>query len=396
MTAIRRAWVAIVESRQRARRAHPQSVTRLRAVTEIVIGARHARRTRFVPNTVLGVATIDRAGIAVVELGRGPGFALSARRAELAAVTNVPVGAARPGGQRLVPCAERRIATVRGTRVLVVEDWHRAGYAAPARIANAHAVADVAVVAEGTRGTGGVRDARGQIASVIRAGVAVVGGRGRSGAAVAGAVAAFIAVAVVRIGAARAARHRIVMNSRGRIAAVDRACIGIVDGQRRTRLADARAVTGFTAVAWVRIGTVRTVGKWRVDDAACGIARIRGAGVAVVDVGRLANAANTRGRADASEPRLALCVRSARTARRAATLGRAGREIRHTLRARREGRMANDRPGLHLDLFPEERAVELERILGVEPHFGPRRYEHAAELPVDLGVRSRDPDEDAL
>jgi len=68
--AIGGAVVAIVDWRRTARRAASLRVASLVAVTEVAIKTRCTARDGCVDNTLLGVAAVGSAGIAVVDLRR--------------------------------------------------------------------------------------------------------------------------------------------------------------------------------------------------------------------------------------------------------------------------------------------------------------------------------------
>jgi hypothetical protein len=85
--------IPIIDCRRRARNAAARSVADLRAIAGIAIRARSAGAQRCVRDAQEGIASVDRAGIEVVDLGRfsidaGCGFV-----AQLEAVAFVAVRA---------------------------------------------------------------------------------------------------------------------------------------------------------------------------------------------------------------------------------------------------------------------------------------------------------------
>jgi len=97
-------------------------------------------------------------------------------------------------------------------------------------------------------------DTKERIAPADRAHVAVLDFRWLSRNACAFAVAEFFAVARIAVSARRASSNGLMHNTKDRIAPADRAQVAVVDFRRNSGDTHARAIAGFLAVARVAVG----------------------------------------------------------------------------------------------------------------------------------------------
>jgi len=126
-------------------------------------------------------------------------------------------------------------------------------------------------------------DARGGVAAVGGARIAVIDDRRMAGLTVATGVADFVAVAAVGV-RARPTRVRLVDDPDGRVARVDGARVAVIEAgrsARRTRTPNAR----LHAVAGVLITARRAIRDGGVSHADGGVASVHGARIAVVGSG---------------------------------------------------------------------------------------------------------------
>src|SRR6266566_252916 len=281
-----RADVAVVADHRRP----PLALARLRVagldpvagVVVVAVGVRLAAvRDRRMHAAYPRLAAVGGAGdgvVAVVALEAGPNLALSRLRvAGLRSVAGVGVVAV---GVRLATARDRRIhaaaraavgglvAAVGRAHAPVVAGRERAGHALPIRrVAGLEAVAELAVVADGDR----------MVADVLL-GVAAVGR-------------AEVVVVAVGVGVAAPGDRREAAVARGRVARVARADVAVVADHRRPRLALARLrVAGLDPVAGVGVLAVGVRGTAirdrRMHAAGHVVAAVGGADQAVVAVGR--------------------------------------------------------------------------------------------------------------
>src|SRR5690606_25931835 len=136
------------------------------AVAHVAVGAAAASRLGIVVDAGDGIAAVGGAGIAVVGIERGAGDAGAGEVAGFVAVADVAVFTRGAGGHRGVLGAGERIAAVEGARVAVVHVERCAGDTRAGAVAAFVAVALVTVGARGAGGGGCMHDADEGIAAI--------------------------------------------------------------------------------------------------------------------------------------------------------------------------------------------------------------------------------------
>jgi len=174
----------------------------------IGVGAGAAGRDRQVHDAERGITAVTRAGVGVVEQGRGGRSTVSACVAQLVAIARVGVGAARARWDRRVLDGAVGRATVDGARTTVVDGCGRAWLAVAVGVAELLAVARVGVGAAGSGRRWGMADTGRCVTAIHGARIAVVERRRAPGLALGVRAAAFGAVAGVGVAAGRVDRNR--------------------------------------------------------------------------------------------------------------------------------------------------------------------------------------------
>jgi hypothetical protein len=283
------ARIVVVERRRDADLTHA-----IRAGFAAVAGIGVAANATVCHGLVLdargGVAAVGGAGVAVVEVRGGSVDARTGAVAGAVAVAGVAVVAAGASGRRGVGYAAERIASLDGAGVAVIARAGRARAALTGAITGLGAVALVGVGAAGAGRQWRVDGAgRGQ-ATIGRAGVVVVEVERHAIAANTRSIAGFGAVAGILIGAAGSGRHRGVAHPERCIAAVERTRIVVGERRRCARQTLSLPTARLAAVARVAVFAAGAGRCCRVIDDSFGVDAVEGAGVAVVDVSRPANA----------------------------------------------------------------------------------------------------------
>ena len=226
------AAVVVVDVERSSGRALPDGIAAFFAVADVVIGATDAGCHRCVLDAVRGIAGIDGAGIEVIDLRHSRRRTLAGSVAGFGTVAGICIGASSAGGKRCVAHASNRIAGVGGARIGVVNDERSSGSARAGSVADLGAIAEVCIRAARVGGYRRVADASHGIAGVRGAGIGVVRREGRSRAACPDAVTGFGAVADCSVDAARSGRDGNVLDALCWNAAVGGARVAVVGLER--------------------------------------------------------------------------------------------------------------------------------------------------------------------
>ncbi len=181
--------------------------------------------------------------------------------------------------------AVRRVARIGGTRVTIVRVHSAEREAFAGQIAELAPVARVTVRARRPIRKWRVHRARRGIARVRRARIAVVDGYGSAEFARAVRIAEFQAVARVAVGARRPGGDRHVGDSDHGVARIRGAGVSIIDDRRRPGRTSAGCAARLGAIAGIAVGARGSEGDWRVRDAGRRIAAVDRAWIAVVNDG---------------------------------------------------------------------------------------------------------------
>lgn len=172
---VRRARIAIVDDWRLAGLTMAAYVTLFVAVATVGVGTSVAGVDQMYDAAYVA-ALVDGAGVAVVQRwGRSRGAA--ALGACLFAIAGVAVAARRAVGERDVLDAGSRIARISSARVVIVDVGRSPGLARTSIVTTRDAIAEVAVIAQGTFWAIDMRDPVGRITGVGSAGVSVVDNR---------------------------------------------------------------------------------------------------------------------------------------------------------------------------------------------------------------------------
>ncbi len=116
-----RTWITIIDGGARSGNTTAATITRLRAVTRVTVGARSARGHCGVDYAANWAARIRGARVAVIDGGARSGNTTAATITRLRAVTRVTVRAGGAGADRGVYDALNGITTVGGAHIAVVD-----------------------------------------------------------------------------------------------------------------------------------------------------------------------------------------------------------------------------------------------------------------------------------
>src|SRR5690606_34417486 len=99
---IARTRISIVDDRRSSGLAASRSIAKLIAVARVAVTTTCSRRNGLIRDTSCRIARVCRAGVAIVDDGRGTGEAAAGCVAKLIAVAGVSIAAARAGAYRRV------------------------------------------------------------------------------------------------------------------------------------------------------------------------------------------------------------------------------------------------------------------------------------------------------
>ncbi len=294
IAAVRRARVPVVSVHRCACHTGTATVAGLFTIAQVGVRAAHAGRNSHVLHAQRRIATIRRARIPIIGVHDGSICAESRWVANLVAVAEITISAARAGLDGQVLDTQNRITAVRGARVPVIDDRRRSGKAVSRTVAGLIAVAEIEIRATGPRCHEQVHNANGRIATIRRTRIPIVDVHRCARHADPTAVAGLSTVAKVGVRAAHAGRDSHMLHAQHRIAAVRRARIPIIGVHDRSICAESRWVANLVAVAEITISAARAGLDGQVLDTQNRITAVRGARVPVIDDRRRSGKAVSR------------------------------------------------------------------------------------------------------
>jgi hypothetical protein len=172
-------------------------------------------------------------------------------------------------------------AGVRSAGILVIDDGGTSGLAAACTVALLITVTEIRIGTRSASGDGNVRDSASSVTAICSARILVVDHRRGTGNASAR-LTKFVTVTQRGIVARTPVGRRGVLDADGCVARIRSARIPIVDVERDRRGTTAGCIALFCAIADIRIGAQRAARHGRMQGSAIA-ATVRSAGIAVVD-----------------------------------------------------------------------------------------------------------------